>query len=468
MGLVENLVRGFASAAGADDSVAAIDKKNADRRATAHEELEANTKQLFDDMRGLQQRKLALNPTSPTYQKDAAAIDAEMERARGTFHDLYHPDKNPGALQHLGGFLRQHLPHGPWGPPQAQSPQQLKESMQARLGQLDAAAATPNAPDNPILKKRQQMKEAGFTDEQIKKVEGIDAGLEARPTAARPKLVKEEGKGADGKPMTIWRNPSDPGDAVDGSGQPVPPEILAGFVANQKPAPGSTSKFAREAAVYENKWHKKVEDWSPEELSYFNQKQAFDAQHSGQSTTTKLEKDADGNIHPVEITSTRGPIAAPVDPHAGPVSKTPGEAKKKAAAVAPKSSVKAGEALPFKAGTPSYNKAKTEYGDAVKLDSIAKQVEQHPDDAVNQKRLAVALERISAGRFTTQALDYIVKAGIANSIEGWMNSASTGALPKDVMRQLIEGAHQNLKAAKDRLDSESGTADDDEFLKKVK
>lgn len=94
-----------------------------------------------------------------------------------------------------------------------------------------------------------------------------------------------------------------------------------------------------------------------------------------------------------------------------------------------------------------------EYTEAVKLDSIARQVEQHPDDAINQKRLAVALERTSAGRFTVQALDYIIKAGWGNTIEQWANNPTTGALPADVMRQLIDGAHQNLKATKDAVDA---------------
>jgi hypothetical protein len=91
--------------------------------------------------------------------------------------------------------------------------------------------------------------------------------------------------------------------------------------------------------------------------------------------------------------------------------------------------------------------------DAVSLDTIATEVEKHPNDAVNQKRLAVALERQAAGRFTTQALDYIVKAGWGNTIEGWANSTTTGALPADVMRQLIDGAHENLTGAKAGLDA---------------
>lgn len=97
------------------------------------------------------------------------------------------------------------------------------------------------------------------------------------------------------------------------------------------------------------------------------------------------------------------------------------------------------------------NKAMSDYAEAVKLSSTADQVAAHPDDAINQKRLAVALEKASAGRFTVQALDYIIKAGWGNTIEQWANNPRTGALPKDVMRQLVDGAHQNLQSSKDSM-----------------
>jgi hypothetical protein len=103
--------------------------------------------------------------------------------------------------------------------------------------------------------------------------------------------------------------------------------------------------------------------------------------------------------------------------------------------------------------TAAQNQAQKSFVTAKSLASIADQVAQKPNDAVNQKRLAVALERVSAGRFTTQALDYIVKAGWGNTLQQWANNPSTGALPPDIMRQLVDGAHENLKAAQDELDS---------------
>ena len=114
------------------------------------------------------------------------------------------------------------------------------------------------------------------------------------------------------------------------------------------------------------------------------------------------------------------------------------------------STTKVGAPL-FQGRTPAIAKAQNDVVDATKLDSIASQVEKKPNDAFNQKRLAVALERASAGRFTVQALDYIKQIGWGASIDEWAAKPTTGALPPQLVRQLVDGAHENLKAAKDSL-----------------
>jgi len=130
-----------------------------------------------------------------------------------------------------------------------------------------------------------------------------------------------------------------------------------------------------------------------------------------------------------------------------------GKAPKLSTQAPPSPGSKPGDRVLGNKGTASYNKARSNWGDAVKLSSFADQVAQKPNDAVNQKRLAVQLERTSAGRFTTQALDYILKAGWGNTIDQWANNPTTGALPPDVMRQLIDGAHENLKSSKAEMDA---------------
>ena len=187
----------------------------------------------------------------------------------------------------------------------------------------------------------------------------------------------------------------------------------------------------------------------------------------GTTRTTQrqsLQYDADGVPHMVTLTSVSTPGGGSVDvdmaPDAGGGTVPPkGPAPKKSAA--PRAGSPASpkpNQLDFRKGTPAGNKAKGDYVEAVKLSSIADQVAQHPSDAINQKRLAVALERASAGRFTTQALDYIIKSGWGNTIEQWANNPTTGALPADVLRQLVDGAHQNLKAAEDAVKATSGPA----------
>lgn len=181
--------------------------------------------------------------------------------------------------------------------------------------------------------------------------------------------------------------------------------------------------------------------------------------------------DEQGNVHQVQETHTSMPVGA----GGGPAPKGEGgkgPAPKKGATPT------GGDKVLGRKDTAVTTKAKKDYVDAVKLDSVAKQVEQNPQDAVNQKRLAVALERQAAGRFTTQALDYIRQAGWAAGAEQFWNNIDNGTLPDTVIRQLIKGAHQNLKAAKDAMDAaenlgaapapKGGEQSDDDFLKKIK
>lgn len=141
-----------------------------------------------------------------------------------------------------------------------------------------------------------------------------------------------------------------------------------------------------------------------------------------------------------------GTGARPVSPsHTGGTASSPGKLR-----TLPGGENMAWEKSPtYKANATAYGKAQQDVIAATKIASQADQVAANPNDAVNQKRLAVALERAASGRFTTQALDYVMRAGWGNTIDQWANNPSTGALPADVMRQLVDGAHENLKAAQD-------------------
>jgi len=335
--VAEALTEGFADAAGATSTAGRIRKKQDDRQATAREELEAKSHEIFQDVKRLQDRRAALDPKSPTYATDLAGIDASLTQHQQAFTDLYHPEKNPGALQHLSGFIKSHL--GKQQPNIPSTPGEAKQTM----AQLQASAAgtgqSPATPQNPILAKRQQMKDAGYSDDDIARAEHRTPPVQSAAPVATP--------APDSKPVHKTADERKRDD----------------FAEWKKSHPAFKGTF---------------EEW------------AYQITHPGK----------------------------PPKP-----------------AGAPKL-------------TPAQNHAQIGYIDASKLSKVADEVEKNPNDAVNQKRLAVALERISAGRFTKEALDYIVKAGWGNTLEQWANNPSTGALPKDVMRQLVDGAHQNLDAAK--------------------
>jgi hypothetical protein len=254
MAILENLAQGFAEAAGAPDAAAGIQRVKDDRRATQHEELEANTHSILDDVKKLQARRAALDPKSPTYQNDVAEIDSNLHQARQAFTDLYHPEKNPGALAKFGGFLKSHsakqqadramdsgTPNVPATPGEAKQ--------RFDLAGLDAAAEGPGKTEpNPILQKRQQMTEAGFTPEQIKKVEAIDAGLEAKPAAQREKTVTSIEPDPE-SPTGYSKVTSDASGEISRQTNVLPPRGFIGSESETTDPFGVTSKTTRKPVI---------------------------------------------------------------------------------------------------------------------------------------------------------------------------------------------------------------------------
>ncbi len=78
MAFAQNLLEGFAQAAGDQPTVQRIENEKSDRRATQHEELAAQTQSILNDVTGLQQRRGTLDPKSTTYQKDLAENDKAL------------------------------------------------------------------------------------------------------------------------------------------------------------------------------------------------------------------------------------------------------------------------------------------------------------------------------------------------------------------------------------------------------
>lgn len=207
---------------------------------------------------------------------------------------------------------------------------------------------------------------------------------------------------------------------------------------------------------------------------YEIRKEALDHAIPKSTTLTRIMPDANGVPQTVTITNytTPGGNVQLIDPMpvkkvseqpevgssqpstpSNPVVHGSNKGNSKTATLPPSGSgnVKVGAPLPFQMKTPAIAKAQNDIVDATKVYSIAKQVEAKPNDAFNQKRLAVQLERASAGRFTVQALDYVKKMGWGATLQEWANKPTTGDLSPQLVRQLIDGAHENLIAAQESL-----------------
>ncbi len=426
MAFAQNLLEGFAQAAGDQPTVQRIENEKSDRRATQHEELAAQTQSILNDVTGLQQRRGTLDPKSTTYQKDLAENDKALHDARQALHDLYHPEQNPGALAHLGGFIRQHLSKTK---PQV-TPAQAKQSMQSTIAGLDVAASAPN------------------------EAARIAAGLE--PKAAAPKAEAENWQVVpeitlkDGRKVSAQHNTKS-GEWSTLSGQAIPQDLLdLGATVQPKAATAGSGPIRA--------WKKKNGKVVSVLLDRATNKEipgsenpdiAPPAAQAGRISTGFYHWVDDNNqLHSTPETRTSMPAGS----GGAFIPTTPGEAKDRI--------------LGTKANAATTG-AEKKYLEAFALSRKADEVALKPNDAVNQKRLAVALERISAGRFTTQALDYILKAGWGNTIQQWANNPTTGALPPDIMRQRIYGAHQerdSTKAAWDEAKKGAGGTGGDDMI----
>ncbi len=193
---IADIAEGFANAAGNPTAVAQFEKRKDDRAATEKEQLQAQSHAIFDEVRKLQDQKLKLNPK--TDQESIANIDKRLTDLQGQFTKLYHPSQNPGALAHLPSFIQEHLGKRPAPSSAEMGGTNPKLDVPKTPGQAKAQfswAGTPagaGAEQNPILSKRKQMQEAGFSPEMIQKVEQIDAGLAPKATASRKTMATVE------------------------------------------------------------------------------------------------------------------------------------------------------------------------------------------------------------------------------------------------------------------------------------
>ena len=438
-----------------------------------------------------------------------APLHQEILKNQADIREFFHPDKNPGAIAKFGRKFMEKihlvkpqiatsesttfqpkfaaapggvLAAGPkvtvTGP--AMTPKQREQFKKNNAADQAAVAAwesaAPMSPEQDAAMKRKlaagdlqadvdakmalydKFKPDASPEERQKYFDMI-SGMAAKNE--KPTAVGVPYKSTDGQWYQRFAYP-------DGS---TGNEMIPGYT--PPPAKGGTSAFSVGLDSYA-KAHgfgsfQDVPDQYKEAVTNYEiRKQALDKAMPTATTTTTLKQDINGMWVPVTETNYRtpgGPIQL-IDPlpllGGGAVSPqspsaahgAPGGHPAHGHAPAPTSSGNTHVGAPlFQGRTAAYNKAQSDYTDATKIASLADQVATKPDDAVNQKRLAVMLEKASAGRFTVQALDYVIKAGWGNTLQQWANNPTTGALPADVLRQLVDGAHENLTASKAALDS---------------
>src|SRR5208282_2611048 len=122
MGIWSHVGEAASTLLGDKESEQRFREKRTGSPETQKAELEAQSHEIFDEVRKLQDQKVKLNPK--TDQQSIEAIDKRLTDLQGQFTKLYHPSQNPGALAHLGSFIQDHLGKNKQAaaPPNAQPP----------------------------------------------------------------------------------------------------------------------------------------------------------------------------------------------------------------------------------------------------------------------------------------------------------------------------------------------------------
>jgi hypothetical protein len=184
--------------------------------------------------------------------------------------------------------------------------------------------------------------------------------------------------------------------------------------------------------------------------------------HTG--TSTKTFPGAKGaSTNPSTATPSAGTNTSPST--SNPTPKTPADIRREAEKLnsqtssSPKGSKSPiGPPLDFKKMTPEITAANKLYNDAVGLVDYADKVQKHPNNAQEQRDFAIKMEKVMSGRFQTAAYDLEVKnSGIANTFQQWVNDVSTGALPKKILDNLVQSAHDYKDAMAKEVEAAKGT-----------
>lgn len=453
-GFGTKLAEGLIEAAGGPGA-ARVRQLDTDRRATAHEELQAKTQSILDDVALLQQRRMKLDPSSPSYQKDVAEIDTGLHQARQAFTDLYHPTRNPGNLQHFMGFLRSHL-----GRNKTQAPPATPAEARGRfdLAQLDATAAGGGqAPVNQYKQQYDELRAAGFSDEEAR-----NKILGTKPAAEN--WVYTDVILGDGRQITVQHN-TKTNEILDLAGNPMPKEMLAGA----RQAPKSTSKPVRAWTKRNGQITSVLIDPATNKVIAGSENPDIvpPASMQGKVTTGFYHYvDDKGLVHQIEETRTTMPAGGGSSTSAPP--KTPKEAKSR---IKPPVESK-DKTIGFK-GSKDYNDTKASYEAAVdRTDTMDKNLvnalagDQQAMLSLVANHIGMTLGAQKGARINRAVWDEAVQSApwmqrIAAKFDdrGYLSGVT---LAPDQMRQMVRLAHEKVDTLKkhlDRLKSEAGVSD---------
>lgn len=486
-------------------------EKEERKRALSDEELQGKISGLIDKRKYLVETKIPALKGTPDYEPAMK----ELQEIHTGLREAYDPKTNPGAIQKFGHLLTDHLgikvndptlgqkvslsdrrERKKYDKNQASLAEDLKEAEQD-------VAAGPLSPEqqagvdargtlakfNADLENHKTMNPHAYgpdaTPEEKQMVEDYrNERVQYYGQGIKPVQPKESDEyWTDVKGAVSQEYPKGSGkyriEQTNKKGERHWKDEPEGYTPSApKVKPNNTAKMIGLDSYAKSHGYPSFNDipdeYREEVNDYEIRKEALDHAIPKSTTSTRIMPDANGVPQTVTITNytTPGGNVQLIDPMlvkkvseqpevgssqpstpSNPMVHGSNKGNSKTATLPPSGSgnVKVGAPLPFQMKTPAIAKAQNDIVDATKVYSIAKQVEAKPNDAFNQKRLAVQLERASAGRFTVQALDYVKKMGWGATLQEWASKPTTGALSPQLVRQLIDGAHENLIAAQESL-----------------
>lgn len=421
---------------------------------------------------------------------EAAPLVAQLKQVTERHNALFPPHESGKLIQRLQKFIG----HNP-APPQQDARATLTpedvlararrpEFKDTRAGQIAQAKTNidiggMNADAAEAIKQKNNdatiewAKKHGIDEDQIKDLQAVLAGIPA--TLLKPPAEKSgqwkvvSGNLANGDAFS-YKISGNSGKITDLYGNEVPKGYLDGFKEAPKGTPKPKQAWSRDA---DGRYVSVMLDANNQKIKGTENYDVIPpASIVGRVTTGQYHwVDEDGNVHSTEETRTSRPMeqgggaappqSAPSVPPAGtpavgsaPASNQPSAAPKPApAAGIPKTPAEARSVILGNKGTPAITDARKNLDTAKGLMTKAQDAWDH-HSATNDKTLVISLIRDAAGRFNKSEYDALIsKAGFGNTLEAYANSITTGELPIDIRRQLVDAARNNLAGAQSTYDA---------------